>query len=131
MRPSSSSSGFSLIEVLFALAVVGLALGATAALFGNFGLGHEAADDADHALALAEDTLAEAGFAAPLVPGARAGRAGRFAWRLAVASFGDADETPENLRLYRLEARISWREGFSERRLVLSTLRLAAPPPPP
>jgi len=129
VRPSSNSSGFSLIEVLFALAVVGLALGATAALFGNFGLGHRTADDADHALALAEDTLAEAGLSAPLAPGARAGRAGRFSWQLAVAPFDDAD-TPKNLRLYRLEARISWREGFSERRLALSTLRLAAPPPP-
>ena len=73
MRSSCSSSGFSLVEVLFALAVVGLALGATAGLFGNFGIGHETADDADHALTLAENTLAEAGTATPL--------ADRSAWR--------------------------------------------------
>ncbi len=129
MRRSRNSGGFSLVEVLFALAVVGLALGATAALFGNFGLGHQTADDADHALALAEDALAEAGAATPLAPGERVGRDGRFAWQLAVTPYADSD-TPQNFRLYRLEARISWRDGVRERRLALATLRLAPAPRP-
>jgi general secretion pathway protein I len=129
VRRSRDSGGFSLIEVLFALAVVGLALGATAGLFGNFGLGHETADDADHALALAENTLAEAGTEAPLAPGERAGRDGRFSWQLAVAPYADPD-TPQTYRLYRLEAGISWRDGLRERRLALATVRLAPAPPP-
>jgi general secretion pathway protein I len=129
VRRSSSSRGFSLIEVLFALAVVGLALGATAGLFGNFGVGHAAADDADHAVTLAEDTLAEGGAAAPLAPGVRTGRDGRFSWQLAVTPFADND-TPQNFSLYRLEARVAWRDGLRERRLSLSTVRLAPAPPP-
>jgi general secretion pathway protein I len=129
VRRSCHSGGFSLIEVLFALAVVGLALGAAAGVFGNFGMGRGMVDDADHALALAEDTLAEGGAGSPLVPGERAGRDGRFSWRLAIAPVEDA-ETPDNLRVYRLEAQVAWRDGWRERRLALSTLRLAPRPPP-
>jgi len=126
---SRHSGGFSLIEVLFALAVVGLALGATAGVFGNFGMGRALVDDADHALALAENTLAEAGAGSSLAPGERAGRDGRFAWQLAVARIDDG-ETPATLRLYRLEAQVAWRDGLRERRVVLSTVRLAPAPPP-
>jgi general secretion pathway protein I len=125
------SAGFSLIEVLFALAVVGLVLGATASLIGNFRLGHAAASDLDAALALARNELAEAGADAPLAPGVRDGRDGRFAWRLAVARFTDGDNAPPpGLGLYRIEAQIAWRDGAALRRIALSTLRLAPAPPP-
>jgi len=125
----SRPKGFSLIEVLFALAVVGLTLGAAAGVFGAAWVGHATGEDADHALVIAENALAAAGAEAPLGRGMRAGKDGRFTWQVAVAPYDDR-ESPQNFVLYRIEARVSWRNGVRERRLALATLRLAPAPPP-
>ncbi len=126
------AAGFSLIEVLFALAVVGIALGTAASVFGNGILGYAAARDVDTALALAQGKLAAAGVTAPLQPGVSDGVfAGRFAWRLSVARFDDsaAPPPPAPFGLYRIDASVAWREGPRRREIALSTLRLVAAPP--
>jgi len=124
-----SRGGFSLIEVLVALAVIGLALGTAATVYGNGALGHEAARDADTALSLAQEKLAAAGVTETLQPGTTAGMfAGRFAWRLAVAPYDDrdrADTPPAPFGLYRIDATIAWRDGRRRHEIALETLRLA------
>jgi general secretion pathway protein I len=136
MRPSRKTSastghgaaGFTLIEVLVALAVVSLALGAIAGVFSNGLLGHETASGAETALALAEGQLALSA-AAPR-PGAASGTyEGRFAWQTTVAPFKDvADKdlsAPGSLpSLYRIAVSVSWRDGYRSRQVSLSTLRL-------
>lgn len=122
--------------MLFALALVGLELGAAASVFGNGLLGHRTAGNVDTALALAEEKLAAAGVTEPLRPGRTDGVfAARFAWRLAVAAYDDPDAAAAAgpaapVRLYRIEARIAWRDGIREREVALDTLRLAPAPPP-
>jgi len=127
------AAGFTLIEVLVALAVVGLALGAIAGVFSNGLLGHETASGAETALALAEGQLALA--ATSPRPGATNGTyEGRFAWQTTVAPFKDtADKdlpSPASLpSLYRIAVSVSWRDGYRSRQVSLSTLRLGSATP--
>lgn len=128
--PDRGNAGFSLVEVLFALAIVGLALGTAASVFRNGILGHQAASDVDTALALAEEQLAAAGVAEPLREGDRQGVfADRFAWHLAVAPDPDAGAAPPSFKLYRLSATVAWRDGMRQREIALETLRLAPASP--
>lgn len=133
MRTSfrNHAGGFSLVEVLFALAIVGLVLGIAATVFRNGISGHAAAGDVDTAIAVAEETLAAAGITAPLQDGETHGLfADRFSWRLAVSPYDDKSERPPPapLKLYRLEVEVGWRDGLRQRQIALDTLRLTVAP---
>ena len=143
-RSSRRDIGFTLIEVLVALAVAGLALAAIAGVLGTGVLGHETAADVDTALAVAEERLASAEAVATMRPGRSAGNyAGRFDWQVLVAPYDDSDRGtspaaapsplpgPANptMRLFRIEAAVAWRDGRRQRQLALSTLRLLPAPP--
>ena len=111
-------AGFTLIEALVALAILGVAL---AAVLRAYGAGFRSAERAEvqtHALLLAESRLAEA--AATLTePGENRGQAEGDAWRVAATSFPlEGVEKP----LLRIEVRVAGPNG-GEARLV--TLRLA------
>jgi general secretion pathway protein I len=128
---SDRAAGFTLIEVLVALAIVGLALAAIAGVFSQGLIGHETASDAEAALALAEERLALAG--STLQPGASSGTfAGRFAWKTTVSPYAEGDKTadPPNAlpRLYSVAVSVAWQDGHHSRQVALSTLRLGAPP---
>lgn len=131
MSTKRGGAGFTLVEVLVALALVGMALGATASVFANGRLGHETAAGAETALALAEERLAMAAVA--LRPGTSSGEfAGRFAWKTTVAADDDRADAAADAkalpRLYRVAAQVAWRDGRRSRELSLSTLRLGASP---
>lgn len=143
-RNRSRDGGFTLIEVLVALAIAGLALAAIAGVFGTGVLGHATATDADAALALAEEKLAGAEATPTVRPGRSAGvYAGHFDWQVSVAPYDDTGDTAAlppavnplpnpaapTLRLYRIEAAVAWRDGRRRRQLALSTLRLLPAPP--
>jgi general secretion pathway protein I len=125
-------AGFTLIEVLVALAIVGLALAAVAGVFSTGLAAHATASDAEAALALAEERLALA--SASPHPGAGSGTfAGRFAWQTIVSSYADPGnkdaDAPNSLPLlYRVAVSVAWHDGHRSREVALSTLRLAAPP---
>lgn len=129
-------AGFTLIEVLVALAIVGLALGAVAGVFSNGLAAHETAADAESALALAEERLALAGATAALRPGTDNGIfAQRFAWQTTIAPYDEGNDAdrfsqPKNLPpLYRVAVSVAWRDGRRRRQLSLSTLRLGTAKP--
>jgi prepilin-type N-terminal cleavage/methylation domain-containing protein len=134
-RNSSGNSGFSLIEAVVALAIVAFALAVIADNFSTGLLGHETAGAVDAALALADEKLAGAEAAASLRPGQNAGVfANRFQWQLTIAPYEDPagtsmDKPVANLRLFRIQVSIAWREGHRQRQLALSTLRLVPAPP--
>jgi general secretion pathway protein I len=127
----AGAAGFTLIEVLVALAVVGMAMAAMAGVFSNGLLGHETAAGAEEALAVAEERLALAAAGPAFAPGIAKGTfADRFAWQTTVAPYaedGDAGKfaaAKDALRLYRIAVSVAWRDGRRGRQLSLSTLRL-------
>jgi general secretion pathway protein I len=130
------SAGFTLIEVLVALAIVGLALAAVAGVFSNGLVGHETAAGAEEALALAEERLASAGATASLRPGTAKGVfAGRYAWQTTVAPYDEGADIKqlEPVKgvpsLYRVAVSVAWQDGRRSRQLSLTTLRLGAANP--
>jgi len=134
-RRRSAIGGFSLIEVLVALVITGLALAAAAGVFRTGLLGHELAASSDMALALAEEKIAAAGITEPLRTGRSGGLfANRFQWQLSVEPYRDEssagfDRPLVELQLYRIAVTVAWRDGHRQRALALDTLRLGAPPP--
>jgi general secretion pathway protein I len=134
-RNRRGSAGFSLVEVLVALVITGLALAATAGVFRTGLLGHEAAAGADAALALAEEKIAAAGITEPLQSGRSAGLFGeRFQWQVSIEPYqqkssADPDQPLPDLQLYRVAVTVAWRDGHRQRQMALDTLRLGPPPP--
>jgi general secretion pathway protein I len=133
---ASRTAGFTLIEVLVALAIVGLALAAVASVFSTGLVGHETAADAEAALSVAEERLALAGAPASLHPGTDKGSfADRFAWQTVIAPYDDGGDAkqfaqPKNLpHLYRITVGVAWHDGHRNRQLSLTTLRLGAATP--
>jgi general secretion pathway protein I len=125
----SGSSGFSLIEVLFALAMIAVALGTAATLLNNGLLAARTSSDVAAALALADEKLAEAGVSTPLQPGSASGVFGRFTWSVTVAPYDDSESASQRLQLYRIDARIGWRDGIQRRQFALATVRIGPPLP--
>ena len=133
---NTEAGGFSLIEVLAALVVIGLALAAAGGVFRTGLLGHEVAVGADAALALAEEKIASAGVTESLRPGRSAGLFGnRYQWQVSVEPYQEKSNTgfdqtsAVDLRLYRIAVTVSWRDGRRQRALALDTLRLGPAPP--
>jgi general secretion pathway protein I len=116
--------GFSLVEVLFALAVIGLALGTSAAVFRTGLLGSESASGMDEALSIASAKIDQAGADIPLQPGIVGGTFGKYAWRLDITPADDSEAAGGDLALFRVAARVTWRDHGAERQVALATLRL-------
>ena len=133
MKFARREDGFTLIEVLVALAIIGLALGAVAGVFGVGLTAHETASAAETALAIAEEQLSLA--AATPHPGAANGVfANRFTWQATVAPYRDpankaADAPTAAPPLYRIAVSVAWNDGRHMREVSLSTLRLGAASP--
>ena len=134
-RPGGAA-GFSVLEVLVALVVAGLALTAVAGVFGTGLDAHRVRADAAAALTFAEGRLAMAGSAEPLRAGRTGGEFGdRFRWQLSVSPYEDRqDESPSRfarphlaVQLYRIEVVVAWSERARRRQVTLATLRLGAP----
>ncbi|MGH7039639.1 MAG: prepilin-type N-terminal cleavage/methylation domain-containing protein [Stellaceae bacterium] len=127
--------GFTLLEVLVALAIAALAL---VALFsaGSSGLfASDRATRAEVALERAQSHLAAVGRDAALLPANASGDdGGGYRWHLAVRPLESRRVSPGNgvfgpattATLYQITVAVSWRQGGHERRVVLRTLRLAA-----
>jgi general secretion pathway protein I len=124
---TSPDGGFTLIEVLVALAILAVSL---VALLGVFGNGfHLAAHIRDRSIAtsLAQSLLATTVEGASLRTGETVGRfADGFRWRLHIAPDGetnDGDGVP--VRALQVSATVAWTDGRFERSVTLDTLRLA------
>ncbi len=116
--------GFTLIEILVALSILAVALGAILQSLSS-GLRSLGAAEA-HALALmhARSQLAKVGPLIPLEPGEQTGAAGKFEWTVSVRRFEPPDGNPvvdQALVPYRLDVTVTWPRGGQ---VGLTTLRL-------
>lgn len=133
VRRSGAEAGFSLIEVLMALVVAGLAMGAIAGVFADALAGKEVSDRLTTALTIAEEKMASVGTEEPVRAGGKSGQFEAFDWRIVVAPYEDTTEKPDSglaswrpdLRLYRIETTVSWRAWLRQQQVTLSTLLLA------
>ncbi len=131
---SRRARGFTLIEILVALIIVGLAMGALMRAF-SLGLRNaEAARARTAATLFAESKLADLEAAGPIATGQSTGRfEERFRWRLRVRPYVEVDaakETPAGsedaaLALYEVMVTVDWDGSGGQRSVSLTTLRLA------
>jgi general secretion pathway protein I len=130
-RHRSAQSGFTLIEVVVALAITALGLSflvaAASTGLGNAGL----ADQYIEATRRAQSHLAALGVTEPLYPGVRSGDdGGGFSWGSRISPpqlhgplLAPGDVVP--LGLYSVEVTVSWRGGDSIRSVSLRSKRVA------
>ena len=129
-----SKRGFTLLEIIVAFAVLGLAL---SLLLGTLSGGARQvrwAADSGRAALHAQSLLAE--FGELPRPGAREGELedGRYRWRLDVEPWTDPAPRsgpvridPNAARLLHLQLQVAWGEGEAAQRVRLSSLRLVLP----
>lgn len=119
--------GFTLLEVLVALAIAALGLGALLAAvatgIGNAGL----ADKYVEATRRAQSRLASVGVTAPLAPGEQSGDDGDgFAWRVQISQpvahdTPAAAKSPPAPALYTVVVTISWQSGSAVKSVSLQS----------
>ena len=125
-HPTSRRAGFTLVEIIVALAILALSLNVILPAISD-GLWRTGEAEAQaEAASLARSLLAQAGSALTLKGGAAAGQFDNgFRWQLQVAPYGSADQAVP-VRAYRVVAEVIWGEAPREHSVALSTLRLGA-----
>ncbi len=133
MKAPARARGFTLVEVLVALVILGLALGV---LLRAFSLGLRNADAArawTEATLYAESKLAEIEAGEGLSPGVQSGRFDeRFRWRAQVQPYTRAEANEESgarlnetLKAYEVIVTVIWGDSDESKSISLTTLRLA------
>ncbi|HYE36178.1 type IV pilus modification PilV family protein [Methylocaldum sp.] len=122
-------SGFSLLEILVAFAILALALGVLLRIFGGSGRVAGLADNYARAVVIAESLLAAADVETPLQPGETSGEIDAlFHWTMRVSPYqGEEDISfAENLPIapYQVELSVEWGDGDERRSFEMTTLRL-------
>jgi general secretion pathway protein I len=128
----SDRSGFTLIEVLVAFTILGVAL---LALFDVFSTGLKnvkVSEGYATATTLAESKLATLGVTGPLVDQVQKGEFdARYHWEATVRRLAIGEPTtgqPAVVEPYQLTVTVTWGRGNDHREVSLSTIRLATVP---
>jgi general secretion pathway protein I len=123
--------GFTLIEVLVALAILGISLTAIYEAFG-IGLRNERQSRLyQEAVDLAEARLAQVGTELPAGVGQWSGEEGGFHWTLTLRPAADEPLAykPSLLRLLEVSVEVAWLDRGGRQAVALHSFRLAAQPP--
>ncbi|MFT3763166.1 MAG: prepilin-type N-terminal cleavage/methylation domain-containing protein [Pseudoxanthomonas sp.] len=129
----SAQSGFTLLEVIVAFALLALALGLLLGAMSGATRQVRDAEDAGRAALHAQSLLAQAGVGAALRPGATEGEweGGRYRWRLQVSPYVDPARpsppvaSPGVPRLLQLQLDVRWGEAAGQSLQVRSLRRVA------
>ena len=126
-RYNVDNAGFTLIEVLVAVAIAGLLL---IPLFHVFSANINRSAQADasiEATLIAESMLETLGARLPLAPGESVADEDRFAIVASVQPYTGANAPPADRYVipYELSVNVSWQEGRRKRSITLRTVRLA------
>jgi general secretion pathway protein I len=125
MNSRRTASGFTLIEMVIAFAILGLSLSALYATFQSAlsRTGHDAR--LSEATLLARSILARAGTEWPLSEGSSQGEWSEFAYELDEhKQVAPANEVPFTLPVVKVTATVTWAEFSGKRSFSLSTLKL-------
>jgi general secretion pathway protein I len=123
---TSSRAGFTLVEIIVALAILALSLSSILPAISDALWRTSEAEAQAEAASLARSLLAQAGTAVPLNDGAAAGQfVNGFRWRLEVMPYAGAEQAGP-VRAYRVVAEVSWDDARHGRSLALTALRLVA-----
>ncbi|MEE8247170.1 MAG: prepilin-type N-terminal cleavage/methylation domain-containing protein [Alphaproteobacteria bacterium] len=121
--------GFTLLEVVVAVAILAVSMGVLLQLFSTGLKGARLAEHRTIATLLAESKLATIGVESPLEAGESGGQfAGGYRWRATVGRYEEPgrEEPPDgDAEAYEVVVTVSWGEGSAESSLSLVTLRLA------
>jgi general secretion pathway protein I len=130
-KPSTSTEGFTLIEVLVAFAIAALILGAMYDMLASDLRSEGTAESYRSAVLIGQSAL-DAVATVPTSPGESSDRIGIYEREIRITEHPElkpakalTDAIP-----YQIEVRVSWREGIRQRSIDLVTLRLAPPPRP-
>lgn len=120
-------SGFSLLEVLVAFAILAISLGVMMEIFSRATLTTVISAQYSQAATLAESVLDEVGGDIPLEEGIVSGETDSgFTWELSIQPLDVSDQyfTEPPATPYRIDATVLWQDAGRARRLSLSSLRL-------
>ena len=125
--PTTRQSGFSLLEVLVAFAILSMSLGILYQAFSNSLRNVGASGDYSRAMIIAEARLAEAMADVPINEGSDQGEVDdRYRWKVVVQRYEyDGEEVVSRFTPYQIEVVVSWQDGKHTREYQLSTLRLS------
>jgi general secretion pathway protein I len=126
LRSASENAGFTLIEVLVAIAILSIGLSILLSTMSySF---HQAAQAEKMATAgsLAQSLLAQVGTELSIREGESEGQfSGGYRWHVAMHQYGDAKEREAwPVGAYTISAEITWEDGQNLRSYSLTTLRL-------
>ena len=125
-RRAGSRNGFTLVEVLVALAIAALAGGFLLQIFSQGLRNVDTAGRYLRATAVAESVLATVGSEVPLEPGDSTGSVdGSYRWNVKIEPFDETRDGDLPVRLYDVEITVAWGEQARERTVSLRTLRVA------
>jgi general secretion pathway protein I len=119
-------AGFTLVEVIVALAILSAGLGLLLGLISNSLRQTASAQRMAEAGSLAQSLMAEVGTVLPIRPETRDGQySNGYRWHLKVQPYDGARESEEGpVGLYRVSAEVEWEQGAERRFYALTTLRL-------
>jgi general secretion pathway protein I len=124
--PDACEGGFTLIEVIVALAMLSIGLSILLGLISHTLRQVKATERVAEACSLAQSLLAEVGTSRPVKQGAFDEKMPNgFRRHLRIQPYGAAEEQEEGLiGLYLVSADVEWEDGTERRSLALKTLRL-------
>jgi general secretion pathway protein I len=126
MNHRGHEAGFTLVEVIVALAMLSIGLTILLGLFSSSLWQSANAEKMAEAGSLAQSLMAEVGADLPIKSEERAGQyPSGYRWHLKMEPYGDAREREEwPVGVYMVSAEVEWGEGTQRRSYALTTLRL-------
>jgi prepilin-type N-terminal cleavage/methylation domain-containing protein len=110
-RRSEGQRGFSLVEVLCAVAVAASAIAVLTSGVGGALMGANKLDQHLGARLILQTILEDELAAAQTAPAAREGESGPYRWHLGIEPVAAPGKLPQGYRMYRLTASVGWGKG--------------------
>lgn len=133
MPRARRQAGFSLLEILVAFSVLALSLGVLLNIFSTALRGVGIGEEYSKAALLMDSRLAALGSEIPLESGSQSGSEGdgegqEYRWLITISPFGEVDQFQAlgELELFQVDVEVAWDASGAQRRIAVSTLRLAS-----